>query len=70
MFNNYIPSDNYISQKNALPQGALEIAVRARKQEKELALMNEVIKAETPVQPKSRSNPLRSLVVSFFALVR
>ena len=70
MFNNYIPSDNYTPSDSYAAQGALEIAVRVREQEKRLALLNAVSTAELPNQRKSRSNPIRSLVVSFFALVR
>ena len=63
MFNNYPSNDNYFAQ------GALEIAIRVREQEKKLALMNAVSYGETH-QRKSKSNPIRSLVVSFFALAR
>ena len=70
MFNNYIPSDYYTPQDSYATQGALEIAVRVREQEKRLAILNAENSAEMPGQRKSRSNPLRSLVVSFFALMR
>jgi len=64
MFNNYPSNDNYFAQ------GALEIAIRVREQEKKLALMNAVSYGEKTDQQKSKSNPIRSLVVSFFALAR
>lgn len=70
MFNNYIPSNYYTPQDSNSAQGALEIALRARAQEKKLALRNSVSQAEAPIQRKAHYNPIRTLLVSFFALVR
>ena len=62
--------DNLDSRNNDRPQGALDVAIRARAQEKAMAIIVADYRAENANRPSAKRKQNKGLLASLFAIFR